>query len=79
MNAAPEWFYRLDGFIYAENYEELEVIANECDFFEWVVDQYDLNREKELDLWYLFWLDYGTKEFYQEFYNHLNQKLCKHL
>ena len=73
MKQSPEWFYRLDGFIYAENYDELEVIANECDFFEWVVYQYNLNRDKELDLWYLFWIDYGTKEFYQEFYKHLNK------
>ena len=72
MKAAPEWYYRLDGFIYAENHDECEAIGSDDDFFNWVVDQYGLNREKELDLWYLFWLDYGTKEYFEQFYKQLN-------
>ena len=73
MKQSPEWFYRHEGFIYAENYDECEVIGSDDDFFDWVVDKYDLNRERELDLWYLFWNDYGTKEFYQEYYNNLTK------
>lgn len=75
MNYQPEWYYRLEGFIYAENYDECEVIASEREFFDWVVKEYDLDEEREADLWYLFWLDYGNEQFYNEFYKHITS--CK--
>ncbi len=74
MTDAPGWYYTEAGFLYAENEDECEVIAYEYEFEEWMMHTYDIDTDVVENDNHHFWLYYGTKKNFDEFYKHLSCK-----